>query len=203
MAALALAPITVRAQGDAQDLSRNPKTRYEARLTRWYASLQFGAGYLESNTAGQPGLGGTKLAWALGGGLNVTPQWRLGLEYGGQMVHGVTNSYGQSYTVDTSGTGLTRTFAVAQWYPSTTSGWFLRGGGGLADLSDRRVQAPSAHGTGYTAGIGWDGPPASAVAFTVQLAYSWGTLPDAVAGAVTTTGRSFNAPELRVGIAWH
>ncbi len=101
-----------------------------------------------------------------------------------------------AWTKDESGVTLTHTnfSAVAYFYPSTTNGFFLKGGLGWSRLSVGAGSISVAeNGGGAVLGLGYD----------VSVGDSWSITPALNFNGGAFEGGNTNISELSVGVTWH
>ena len=101
-----------------------------------------------------------------------------------------------AWTKDESGVSLTHTnfSAVAYFYPSTTNGFFLKGGLGWSRLSVGAGSISAAeNGGGAVLGLGYD----------VSVGDSWSITPVLNFNGGAFEGGNTNISELSVGVTWH
>lgn len=135
-----------------------------------------GCGDRQSGMSGYLKLGGA-----------VSPQLLLGVESG-------------AWTKEESGARLTQAnvSALAQYYPASTNGFFVKGGIGLSTL-EASASAPgvsisaSQTGLGLTAGLGYDIRVGNSASVTPYGSFGWGDF----------DGGSANNFQLGVGFTWH
>ena len=95
--------------------------------------------------------------------------------------------------------------AVAQWYPNAATGWFLKGGLGLATyrISDEPDEITS-NALGMTLGMGYDIRLASAISLTPYLDYLVSTKGELKLNDISSgLNLSTNVFHLGLGLTWH
>jgi hypothetical protein len=167
-AVLALLPKDVAAQG-------HPQTR-----EGFFIGLGVGGGTLGCEGCGdrESGLGAHL---KLGG--TLSPKLLIGAESGG-------------WTKEEGGIRLTHAnlSALAQFYPSATAGFFLKGGIGLSRLEvSASGGSVSDEGLGLTAGLGYDVRLGSNFSLSPYLSFAWGDF----------DGGTANHGLVGVGVTWH
>ena len=165
---LAALPSAALAQGHGGGL--RPVAPPSIRSGFWFAA-DFGAGYESFDT--DDGFGysdeelGGHFAFRLGG--TPSPHVRLGGEIAGwgKQLNQVDEYLGSF-------------MAVAQFYPSATSGFYLKGGGGVTYFHQRVYDPFSGfysevddNGFGLVAGLGWEFPVSRAVQLGPVVDVAW------------------------------
>jgi hypothetical protein len=177
LTALSLSVTTLDAQGIADSGSGKPQTR-----EGFWIGFGLGAGSLgcdecsgerETAFSGNFKLGGT-----------INPHFLLGAETNGwyKSENGVTIQYGNLS-------------AVAYYYPSVTSGFYLKGGLGLASLSldIDEFGSDSETGTGAVLGLGYDARVGRNFSLTPYVKFMGGSF----------DGGSANVVQYGLGFTWH
>jgi hypothetical protein len=141
-----------------------------------YASLSYscsGCSGSEGGLSGYLKMGGT-----------VSPKLLIG---------GETNAWVKSQNGTTVTAG--NTSAAAYFFPSPSSGLFLRGGIGVATLSaSSGGSSASQSGFGVTFGLGYDVRVGTNMSITPVANYNWGNL---------GSGVKQNVFQIAVGLTWH
>lgn len=140
--------------------------------------------------------GGTVMSLAMGGTLNQQ------LLLGGEL-----NGWGKwGSAVDDGGLILGNTSFVAYYYPGATSGFFIKGGVGLASYVsiDSSGTTTSGNGFGGLVGVGYDIPLGAKTSLTPMADFRFGSI-----GTIKNDAASFpvgldqNLIEVGLGLTWH
>lgn len=127
----------------------------------------------------------------------VSGQLKLGGAVSDALLLGVESS---AWTKEEAGARITHTnvSAMAQFYPVSTSGFFLRGGVGISRLEvgasvDGFSMSAGSTGLGATAGFGYDIRTGSNFSISPYGSFGWGDF----------EGGSANTFQLGLGVTWH
>jgi hypothetical protein len=140
--------------------------------------------------------GGAAMFLAMGG--TVSEKLLLG---------GELNGWGKwGSAVDNGGLILGNTSFVAYYFPGATSGFFVKGGVGLASYVsiDSSGTTTSGNGFGGLVGVGYDIPVGRAVSLTPVASFRFGSI-----GTISNDEASFpvgldqNVVDVGLGITWH
>jgi len=140
----------------------------------------------------------TTFTMSLRGGLTVVPALRLGLE---------VNGWGLepgSYSDPAKGVTVNQTLFIAQLYPWSTRGLYLKGGLGWGSFNTMHADDWGSKAFGATVlGAGWERPIARNLRLVFAADWGRGPLGDANPLIVTSTGRRFRGWAVNVGIQYH
>jgi hypothetical protein len=145
---------------------------------QWWATFELAGGQL-NRTA--PGFSDNSARFYLGlaGGMAVDSHLLLGIGVSGWLIQA------ENVKDPSTGSGISRVFAVARIYPQADSTLHYQVGGGTITGWDNSPSGSRRNGFGWEVGIGYDVMTSTRAAFTPFLRYSSGTAGNLKLSAVT------------------
>jgi hypothetical protein len=146
------------------------RTQSKPERKGFWASVQFGYGLLDkfSNQEPHNEQGAFALAFNLGGTLNR--HVRLGAQINGWLIEAY-DPYDPA-----KGASVSQIFAIAQVYPWSASGVFLKVGAGRAIYTNHHPDEFGSSGWGQTIAVGYDWPISRRFSLTPAINYGQGSL---------------------------
>jgi len=165
--------------------------------TGFWGGVDVGAGSLKRSYSISGDVSDTNFAMSLRGGYAWNPQLLLGVELGGWLLEA------SDYNNDPSQGEAVETYLLfAQYYPSRSSPWFLKGGLGGARYWTNHAGEGTGSGSAAMLGAGRDFRVSDSWSLTAAADYSSGKLDGLTSPPGVTQNASYSALTFRIGFTY-
>jgi hypothetical protein len=163
----------------------------------FWASMQVGYGRLDrfSDQESHDEQDAFALSFMLGGTLNR--HLRLGAQVNGWLLEAY------DFSDPARGESLSQIFIIADVYPWSSAGAFVRAGLGRAIYSNRDPNEWESSGWGQTVAVGYEQRVGGRFSLTPILSYGQGSLGDVVNAAVTIQNRRYHVFDLGIAVTYN
>jgi len=162
----------------------------------FWASVQFGYGLLDTFSDQEPHdeQGVFALAFNLGGTLGR--HVRLGAQINGWLIEA------SNLNAPAKGASVSQIFAIAQVYPWSARGVFLKVGAGRAIYTNHNADEFGSSGWGQTLAVGFDWPVGRRFSLTPAIDYSRGSLGHVDNVLVTVQNRRYHVFDFGIAVTY-
>jgi hypothetical protein len=164
--------------------------------TGFWASVQVGYGLLDKFSDQEPHNEQGTLALALNLGGTLNRHLRLGAQINGWLVE-ASDLYDPA-----KGASISQIFVIAQVYPWSARGAFLKVGAGWAIYTNHHPDAFGSSGWGQTIAVGYDWPVSRRFSLTPAIDYSRGSLGDVDNVLVTVQNRRYRVFDFGIAVTY-
>jgi hypothetical protein len=133
----------------------------------FWGGVDFGVGFVQKSSE-KADEDGNHFFLGFEGGYTISPHFLIGAELSGWLIEA------SNFNDPSKGQGIMQAFLITRYYPSITSGLFVKAGGGYVEKWSNHLDEPSRkNGLGLNFGAGYDFPISKNLAITPFLNYSF------------------------------
>lgn len=166
----------------------------------WWGGMDIGAASLQRTYTFTPDTRDSVFALALDFGYAWDPQLLLGVELGGWTLE--ASDVFWSFNPDPRGEGIQTLYLMVRYYPSATSGVFVKAAYGNVSYWNYRPFESGGKGHGGALGLGKDFQASGRWHATPSLEYAWGEYHGALSPPGVYQDQAYRAVTLRLGFTY-